>query len=153
MSPRRGQPARAAVPEPAAQQMYCRFRGECLGVAAARNWRGMSCAGCGDYQALSRLEHRADMEAMAGLLAAVAGAATERRPGVRATRARRPKEQAMQCAATSEETPVGGMDVLAEADDIGPEVLLAWITEGPARPPESRKELLEWAHETGGDPS
>jgi len=43
---------------------------------------------------------------------------------------------------------VGG-DVLAEAEAIGFDVLLAWITEGPDRPPRSNEELLEWARERG----
>ena len=79
MSPRRGEPARAAIAEPSTQQLYCRFRSECLAVAAMRNWRGMTCASCGDYEALTTLEHRADMEAMADLLAAVASRVIGRR--------------------------------------------------------------------------
>ena len=153
MSPRRGEPARAPVPVPPIQQLYCRFRSECLAVAAMRNWRGMTCAGCGDYEALTALEHRADMEGMAGLLAAVAGDEVARRPAVSAQRARGAKAQATLCADTSEETHVAGLDILAQAEDIGSEVLLAWITDGPARPPESRKELLEWAHQRGRGPT
>lgn len=37
------------------------------------------------------------------------------------------------------------LDVLAEAEEIGLELLLAWIADGPPRPPDSNEELLEWA--------
>lgn len=37
------------------------------------------------------------------------------------------------------------LDLLADLDDGDLEALVAWITDGPPRPPESREELEAWA--------
>lgn len=86
MTPQRRVPVRTALPDPCVQHLDCRWRGECLAVAAVHNWRGITCVGCEDYEALSALEHRADMEGMADLLAAVADGPTKRRAPLRRPR-------------------------------------------------------------------
>ena len=40
-------------------------------------------------------------------------------------------------------------EVLAGVEEIGLELLLAWIADGPPRPPDSREELHAWAKERG----
>jgi hypothetical protein len=45
------------------------------------------------------------------------------------------------------------LDAIAELGQGELELLLAWIADGPARPPESREELEAWARERGYLPS
>ena len=74
-----GAPLHRARPDSASQNLHCRFRGECLW--AARTWPGMSCAGCPDYERMSVVEFRADLDGLASLLALIMGG-----PGTRALR-------------------------------------------------------------------
>ena len=47
------------------------------------------------------------------------------------------------------DSPIEGVEVLGEAEAVGLDLLLAWITDGPPRPPTSREELVEWAADRG----
>lgn len=67
----RGCPIRTTRADAADQRLLCRFRPECLGFAAHRKWRGMSCAGCRDYQPQTDAERRAEMAALASFARAL----------------------------------------------------------------------------------
>jgi len=47
--------------------------GECLLVAALANWDGMTCAGCGAYEALEPVQRMADLDALLDLTAHIRG--------------------------------------------------------------------------------
>ncbi len=68
---RRGAPLRRAQPDLASQKLHCRFRAECLWAAVA--WPGMSCRGCTDYERLTVMEFRADLDGLGDLLHLIVG--------------------------------------------------------------------------------
>lgn len=64
---RRGAPLPLAEPDPDERELLCAHQGECLAVAVARRYEGMSCSGCTDYSAITMDEHRQDLEGMAAM--------------------------------------------------------------------------------------
>lgn len=59
------------------RQFACRKYSLCLDVAFGSDWAGFTCSGCRAYERLTREEERADIEAMARLLAAFCGERTQ----------------------------------------------------------------------------